>query len=317
MNRNDYTFREGGERDYESIEGLFRRHDYGPNNAEGWTRWKYLGNPDGPARVFVAEDPRKTIVGVLAYLPRRFTSAETGTFTVMRVVDIFVEAELRKQGVFLPLLELARSRMDVPKIGVPNDASIAFASGPGWHDLAPHQSWKFPVLVGGLIAGKSVAPVANAFSRIYESLWLPGRPRDLEMRPIARFERDYVLAPSLIHGVRSAEYLNWRFVDNPVRMYSTHEFFEGDEAIGYCAYAHGSSSAVLSDFVTRRHPRNCLRLFVDHCRDSQLTHVAFSGVGLRLKKLGFVMHGLDGSCKAFKVPKGRWMVTPCDTDSEG
>ena len=132
MNRSDYTFREGNERDYESIEGLFRRHDYGPKTAEGWTRWKYLDNPDGPARVFVAEDSGKTIVGVLAYLPRRFTSAETGAFTVMRVVDVFVDAELRKRGVFLPLLEFARSRMDVPKMGVPNDASMAFSSGSGW-----------------------------------------------------------------------------------------------------------------------------------------------------------------------------------------
>ena len=108
MNRSDYTFREGNERDYESIEGLFRRHDYGPETAEGWTRWKYLDNPDGPARVFVAEDSGKMIFGVLAYLPRRFTSAETGAFTVMRVVDVFVDAELRKRGVFLPLLEFAR-----------------------------------------------------------------------------------------------------------------------------------------------------------------------------------------------------------------
>ena len=134
------------------------------------------------------------------------------------------------------------------------------------------------------------------------------------LRPITRFQTDYVLAPSVIHGVRSAEYLNWRFVHNPVQRYFTYEFLEGDEPVGYVVYALDGSSAVLSDFVTIRHRSSCLRLLLEHCRERELTHVRFTGVGLQLKKLGFISRGLEGACTVFKVPKGRWMVTPCDTN---
>ena len=203
MSFSDYIFREAGERDFNSIEEFFDRYGYSPKPVRGWTVWKYLNNPDGRARVFVAEDRAKMIVGTLAYLPRRFTSGKTGTLDVMQVVDMFVSPELRKEGVFLRLLHFSGRHMDVPKIGVPNDSSKVFGSTAGWRVLGPHETWRFPVLPGVLLTGRKlgfIAPLANALSRIYEIVWLPGSLRGLEMTPVTRFKTDYALDPGVIHG---------------------------------------------------------------------------------------------------------------------
>lgn len=319
MSLRDYTFREAVPEDFEGIERLFADNNYSPKPHPGWTIWKYRQSPDGPARVFVAEDSRGNIVGSMAYMPRRFTSAQTGPVVVMQVVDMFVSPALRKRGVFLRLLDYARKRMDVPKIGVPNESSAAFGSKAGWQILGPHETWQFPVSLGGLLAGKKVqfmAPLADLISSGYEFLRLAGRPRDLEMKPVDRFQTDYALDPDVIHGIRSAEYLNWRFIDNPIGRYASYEFYDDGEPVGYCVYAQVTTSAVISDFVAARRQKGCLHLLVDHCRDAGMTHLNFSGAGLQLKKLGFIHRSVDGNCNKYKAPDGHWMITRCDIDSE-
>jgi len=311
----NYVNREAGEGDFQGIEELFERRGIG----RGWTAWKYLKNPDGVARVFIAEDPNKTIVGTLAYLPRQFSSADGSSLTVMQAVDMYLSAELREQGVFLGLLEFARRHIDGTRIGVPNDASTIFGSGPGWRVLGPYQTWQFPVLMGELFAGKTmsvIAPLVNELSRIYRICWLPGNERNLAMKRITRFRRDYALDPAVIHGVRSADYLNWRFVDNPVSKYYAYEFFERDESVGYCVFTRVGSSAILSDFVTVRCRRYCLRLLIDHCHEAKIARISISGTGLQLRRLGFIHRGYHRDCVAYEPPEGQWVVTPCDTDAE-
>ena len=315
MSLHDYAFRIAGESDFPGIEKLFASRDI----RRGWTTWKYLSNPDGLTRVFVAVGPGEKIVGTLAHMPRRFTSAGIGTLTVMQVVDIFVNAELRKQGVFLGLLDFARKHVEGARIGLPNDSSEGFGPRIGWRVIGPYETWRFPVLPGKSFAGKAmafVAPVANALSRIYGFCWLPGNPRTLEMKRVTRFREDYALDPAVIHGIRSADYLNWRFVDNPEGNYCAYEFIEGDQSVGYCVFTQVGTSAILSDFVTLRHRRSCLRLLIDHCRERAIASVRFSGTGLRLGKLGFVHSWSQRNCTACEAPEGHWMITSCDFDSE-
>jgi len=215
------------------------------------------------------------------------------------------------------LLDHVRQRIDGPRIGLPNDSSEVFGPKFGWYVLGPYESWQFPVCIGRLFEGKPlafIAPLANAFSRIYAACWLPGDPRNLEMRRVTRFNRDFVLDSAAIHGERSADYLNWRFMDNPVARYFAYEFFDDDESVGYCVYTPVGSSAILSDFVLIRHRRSCLRLFVEHCREKAFARIKFVGTGLQLSKLGFVHRRSKRKCTACKLPKGRWIITPCDSD---
>jgi len=315
MNPSDYTIREAEEGDFQSIEKLFEQR----RTRTGWTTWKYLKNPDGLARVFIAEDASSNIVGTLAYVPRQYSNTDGDSLTVLRAVDIFLCAELRKQGVFFGLLKFARKQVDGTRLGVPNEYSAIFGKGPGWRVLGPYRTWRFPVLMGEFFSGKTMAfsaPLVNGLSRIYQICWLPGDYRNLMMKRITRFRKDYGLDPAVIHGVRSAEYLNWRFVDNPVGNYNAFEFFEKNESVGYCVFARVGSSAILSDFVTNRCRRRCLRLLIDHCRAARITQVIFSGTGLSLGWLGFIPWGDSRDCVAYKPPHGQWVVTGCDIDSE-
>ena len=314
MGRLAYTFCEAEEHQFAGIEQLFEPDRRKP----GWATWKYLRNPDGVARVFVAKDNTDAVVGSLAHVPRRFTSAQTGPLSVLQVVDVFVRADLRQQAVFLGLLQYARQRIDGPRIGFPNGASGAFGAGLGWRALGPFETWEFPVLVGQLLVQRNLAAVASAgdvLSKIYTSTLLPS-DRGIEMKRIARFDGDYALNPTLIHGVRSADYLNWRFVDNPVTVYHAYEFLEHDEPIGYCVYARARASVVLSDFVTTRSRRSCLRLLVDHCREIAADRIQFSGTGVKLTDLGFLRRNGRGGCLGFHVPDVPWLLTSCDIDSE-
>lgn len=315
MSLQDYSFREAGREDFFRIEDLFE----GRVKGRDWASWKYLKNPDGPARVFIAEALDQTLIGTLAYMPRRFLTPDRGVLTVMQAVDIFLAAEFRSAGVFLKLYDFARSRISGPRIGVPNENSRVFGMGAGWQVLGPYQDWKFPVMLGARHANKTVGlgtSIANGFCRLYAACWLAGAKGDLRMTSVSRFRQEYPLDSAAIHGVRSADYLNWRFLDNPETKYQAYEFFDGEQSIGYCVFARVNSVAILSDLVTSRSHRRCLRLLVDHCRSQGITKLSFHGAGLPLAKLGFVRRKCDKDLIACDVPEGHWLVTPCDTDGE-
>jgi hypothetical protein len=320
MALDEHTFREAEERDLPGIECLFARYNGVPVPDGGWAVWKYRKSPEGHARVFVAEASDRTIVGTIGYLPRRFRGAASGDLDVMQAIDVFVRPDLRTKGVFLRLIGFAGRRVDAPKVAMPNASSRVF--GParsGWRVLGGNERWQFPVRIGRLVAGdrsRLMAPIVDGLCWVYHRLWLPRRHAEISLRPVRRFEHDYALGPSLIHGNRSADYLNWRFVDNPLCRYACYEFLVGHEPVGYCVYARDGQSAIVADFVTARHRRGCLRRLVDHARVEGLDRLLVQGVGLELRTLGFVRRGVPQDCMAFGLPEGHWVVTRCDTDAE-
>jgi hypothetical protein len=190
-------------------------------------------------------------------------------------------------------------------------------------ELTPIVNWAFPVAAGNLIASKPygfLAPLVNVLCRVYTFLRLGGVPANLHMEPLERFINDYKVTTTLIHGVRSAAYLNWRFIDNPMQQFKVYEFRDGSGNIGYCVYKILESSAEIYDFVASRRERACLRLLVENLRKGGFSYLNFPGVGLNLRRLGFFDRGSDSDFTAFrprrgpKVPEGDWMLTFCDRD---
>jgi hypothetical protein len=316
MDEEGYSLRRATEEDFEGIAQLLSRRD--PDiDLPGWLRWKFMECPDGPGQILVAEDPQGQILGMMAYLPRQFTSARTGTFYLMQSVDAFVAKDLRTKGIYSGITALARKEMNVPKIAFPNELSIGFGVKFGWRVLAPLRVWRFPVVLGWFLSRQPfrlLAPIANAASRLYAFCWMGPLPRDLQMKAIDRFERDFTVDPNLIHGVRSAAYLNWRFIDNPTRTCPAYEFFEGDESVGYCVYTKKGTTAQILDLVTMRRPRNCLRLLVEHTRREGIARLSFRGIHLGMGRFGFARGAAPGKCIVYKAPEGHWMITMCDSD---
>jgi hypothetical protein len=309
------TFREGGVDDFQEIEKLFEREGVAP----GWADWKYLRSPDGHARVFVAESPDETIVGTLVYMPRHFSIPDGGSLTVMQAVDIYLSANLRDQQVFLGLLGFARQHVSGAKIGMPNESSEIFASGKAWRVLGQYDRYLFPVAAGARFADTPMTlfvSLANGLSRIYQLCWLAGNRRGLSMQLIERFDKDFSFDPTCAHGIRSAAYLNWRFVDNPVGTYKAYEFFDGDESVGYCVFTQVAASLIVSDFVASRRHRHFMRILVEYCRNNEIAWIVYNGLGLRLRSLGFIRRGEGWSCVASGLPEAEWVVNLCDIDSE-
>lgn len=316
MKNTQPTFRKAGAEDFPAIAELLRERD-GEKNLLESLRWKYLQCPDGPGQILVAEDLDGRIAGMMAYVPRRFTSHRTGTFSLMQGVDAFVPKALRAKGIYSGITALAREEMNVPKIAFPNKLSIGFGVKFGWRVLAPLRVWRFPVTPGLSLSStpfRLLAPLANVFARLYAICWTGMVPRNLRMQAVERFKQNYFKTGNRIRGIRSPDYLNWRFIDNPTRTYSSYEFFEGDEGVGYCVYAKHKKSAEIFDFTATRYRRKCLRLLLEHCRRQRISHLNFRGIHLRLARLGFLPGGARGTVIVFRAPPGKWMITMCDSD---
>jgi hypothetical protein len=310
----DYQLREATEHDMRGIEALFEARGIAP----GWATWKYLKNPDGIARVCIAEDSHKTIVGMMAHMPRQFTTSDGEPIMALQVVDVYVVPEVRDRGVFLRLLEFGRRTIDGPRFGVPNHNSAIFGLLNNWEVLGPFECWRFPIAIGARLAGSAFAfltPLVDGLSFLYKTALLPFVPANLEMKRITRFKQDFEIDVKASHGVRSADYLNWRFIDHPQgSRYRAYEFFDNGEPVGYCVLTQIAGNAMLSDFVVSRHNRGCTRLLVDHCWGEGVGLLGIRGTGLALGKLGFMRRPSKNNCTAADLPHGHWIVTPCDID---
>ena len=318
MRENEYTCREGDKSDLPELAELFRRHNFAANRAD-ILDWKYFKNPDGPAKMYLGIDSKGAIVATRIYLPRIFTSLKTGDFLVRQSVDLLVAKEHRGSGVYSKVRELQTEKRDYPAIGLPNErAKLITRTFPGTKRVYyPLIEWRYPIAPGNVFQSRPYAmpaPLAKGLSRLYTFLWLGKHQKNIQLIPITRFERDYSLDPHYIHGVRSAEYLNWRFIDNPLQSYFCHEFVENGRSLGYCVHQVCDSIAVIFDLVLTDRKRGCLRALVDQCRSQGITQLAFTCVGFRMRKLGFLKSGKVGDLDTADTPPGDWLITLADKD---
>ena len=327
MNKeNDYVYREATESDFEAIADFLVRHNYGPKHLKCssedylfWLKWKFLDNPDGEASIFIAEDSEGAVVGFRAYLPRRCMFPNGDIFMASHGVDALTDKNLRKKGIYSNLRHFGFTKLQHPRFSFPTKVTSSTRTRDGDRPIGRTNKWVFPAAVEQSIKNKPygfIAPLAGFFAKCYTLLWLGNCPADLKLRPIKRFEKDIDENPGLIHCIRSAAYLNWRFIDNPWFDYETCEFVEGNECIGYCVYADTRLKAEIYEFVTSRRHRNCFRLLVEHCRKKGIANLRFRGVGLRLGKYGFIPRNEKlVSCNAASdLPKGTWLITLGDRD---
>jgi hypothetical protein len=322
----EYICREGGEADFEDLVEFLIRHDYAPKHLNwsrqdymGWLKWKCVRNPDGPGRLFLVEDSKNDIVGFRISLPRKYTSANAGTFTAYQGVDVLVDSRLRKKGLYTKLRQFANPRLGGYRLSFPNRPIIRISKRFGDRIFDRCYKWSFPLAMKESVDRNRVSLIASIVDillKVYVFSWLGRIRSDLHMKHVNRFEKDIDIDPQLLHGIRSADYLNWRFADNPMYDYFSYEFIENGECIGYCVYARVRASVEIYDFVVPRRQRECLRLLADQCRSNGSARLRFRGIGLRLAKYGFIRRrDFTNNCNASSdVPEGDWLLTMADRD---
>ncbi len=307
MNKQQFTFSEAGEKDLADVIAFF--HQNGLGDADGLVvRWKYLKNPTGNGRLFLAKNESGRIVGLKGYIPREIFSIETGLIGVHEAVDLFFLPEVRGQKLFPRLKKFAMDRTGGPLIAFPNERAQKVTKDMGWRLVGPIDTWFFPISFTGRASG-----IANTASRAYAHLLL-GRDRHVDLKNVSRYDHNYTVAGTSARIGHSASYLNWRFIDHPVQTYSCFEFLEDGESIGYCVLELEDSSVTICDFFATKHTRPCLRKVVEHCRAREVRRLECKCVGLNFWKYGFFKITPKTFLLCHDLPEAKWIAMLGDSD---
>ena len=197
--------------------------------------WRYDRGPHGPAVSFVRRNPAGLAVSGYACSPRRMLHRgdEATLATVGETGDVMTHPDWRKRGLFSGLDRAAMEetrRLGWPMVfGLPNRRSAHIFLELGWERVGTARPWTFVLRADsearrarmreGRLRAWATPLGARAGRRARERMRAEGE--GLEARALERFPGD-VLA--LSRGVescfgvmvrRDAEYLDWRFLQNP------------------------------------------------------------------------------------------------------
>lgn len=237
-----------------------------PDANEIRYEWLYRKNPDGMARVWVAcETETGMIIGVAAAFPRRIhcRGKEARGFVLG---DFCIHPDYRSLG---PALALQRTSLeDLSKEGAgfvfdfpstamlaiykrlriePQESAIRFAK-PLRTDRQIHRR------IPNKTAGRALAFAANAALRLRDA----GLSRS---RTLAIMEETVPCGQEFTHAFRqwaprigtcasrSAEYLNWRFLQHPKRRYQFLTARKGGRLCGYLIYHGAAEDATVVDLL--------------------------------------------------------------------
>jgi len=312
----EYAISEARENDLKDIEEFFKGQDSMLRDTK-LLHWKYLDNPAGKAHIFLIRDEESKIIGALSFLPRVCVRRNAGRVVIMQAVDALIAPEARGQSLYDKLVRYSTGRIGMPIYGFPNKIAERVEVRNGWKILVLIDSWYFPINMGLLLSNskvKVVSPLLNLIFKIYACLWLSGKQNNIELRKINEFKDDFCVKGNHFYIERTSQFLNWRFINNPIRIYFCYEFHNRGGSIGYCVYAVEETTAVIYDFVSNEDQRVCWRKIVEHLRVQKITHVVFKCVGINLGKFGFIKRKLGASIISYNMPSGRWFFTLCDSD---
>jgi hypothetical protein len=228
--------------------------------------WKYDSNPHGPAVSRVACDEQGAIVGGYSYMPRRFLR-DGEPIVLMQASDAMTMPDWRGQGIFTGLDDIVCEACG--DAGVPltwaysGRLSLKGFLRNGWKLIgyAPIWRYRFRSRRGLLRLGRvgplaaSIAPLLDVFLGWRDKSRFPSRGADTELVRIDRFEPDVDAlfarcAPRTgLVGERSAEWLNWRYVDNPSRRQQCFGWMRDGELAGYLVVEFREGHAWLVDHM--------------------------------------------------------------------
>jgi len=188
--------------------------------------WLYLANPDGPARVWLAEDEEGRAVGTSAAHPRRMR-VRGKVVLALNLSDFAIDAHYRSLG---PALELLKATLAPVREGefafsydYPSEAMHALYRRMGGPDLGPNERWARPVDLKplakrrlGVVVGTVVGAAADAALRARDKL--ARGAGDVDVAPVeAEFGPDFDALDARLQslrpvvGVRDARYLAWKY----------------------------------------------------------------------------------------------------------
>jgi hypothetical protein len=258
----DWSVRDATPADREDQARLFNRCFGKQKSAETFT-WKYERNPDGPAVSRVACDAGGRIVGGYSYMPRRFLR-DGVPITLMQASDAMTDADWRGRGIFTGLDDLvcaASGRAGAPlAFAYSGRLSLKGFLRNGWrligHALLLRRVYRArrALLRLGRIGPVCAlaAPLLDVVGGALDRSRLP-LERATDLVRVARFDERVdrlfeACAPRRgLVGVRSAAWLNWRYVDTPTGRQECFALERGGALVGYLVAECVDGNAYLVD----------------------------------------------------------------------
>lgn len=229
--------------------------------------WLYRDNPHGPARVWIATDEDSDrMIGAAAAFPR-LVSVDGEVVRCWNLGDFAIAQGFRSLG---PALALQRACL-----GPVMDGQVPFAyDHPSCTMMAIYRRlgidaagsvvrYAKPLRIDDKVKGWARVPIisrsAASVGNLLLSLGEPGTGEGRDFR-VSRFEGrfdqrfsdlDQAIAGRLrVVGRRTADYLNWRYLDNPLAPGVVITVEDGKELLGYAVVSVREDVAVLVDFFS-------------------------------------------------------------------
>lgn len=227
---------------------------FGKTDGERVLPWRYRDSPHGASITLLTRDPDGQAVGGYACNGRRVLSHGEFAGVVGETGDVMTHSDHRGKGYFLDLdrraMELARERKWPLVIGLPNSKSAGiFTSKLGWIGVGAVRPWTFV-----LHADEAARQERQRAGRLASmgtgwAAWRGSMRRGALRKSF--FEKVNVVAlPRFTSAVddllaqvapkwawlqeRSAEFLNWRFIDAPSNRFRAHGVFAPNgDLVGY------------------------------------------------------------------------------------
>ena len=208
--------------------------------------WEFMQNPRGPARIYVAED-EGTIVGHYAIIPQKFSFPDRTPVMGSIVVDVMTHPAYRFQGMFKKIGRFAlTSAADttVFATGYPIRKEVM----PGHLSIGWTAELQIPVLLKPLRWSSLAKRFGLPGGRLYDVMsriarWRPFRapmPTGWTIRALTTEDVGAMAdvattfaEEDLIHQIRDADFLRYRYFSNPLWPYEAWGLYAGQELAAY------------------------------------------------------------------------------------
>ena len=264
-----------------SLRTFFQQDKYKDRGVE-WLDWKFARNPHGLGKIFLATKDSE-IVGFLGFIPRYFDIGGD-RITSYQAVDGFITPTERGKGVFNLIVQNAtdffRSKESIFLFGLPNSDSIPAFLKKDWVIIGNIRKYIYPLnfellvrTVRRLHVLWPLGKVANYFHHHFDTN--SRFPEKVIPCPGNVFDKAFSMRLKLF-AVRDADYLNWRFVSNPMATYTNLYFDDGrGNILGFCSLKIIGNVVTMMDLVISDKYEICFQRLFEYLFYKSISHICY------------------------------------------
>lgn len=234
------TVRPYKDSDLDGCIGLIRQHHYAKFSEQQFN-WLHFSNPMAPSQITVTEDSGK-IIGIYSAIKKRVI-VDSIPFIGARDIDPVVHSEYRGKGVFDAMLKFSlESESDIDFHF--NFANIASRKGfirQGWQAIGAIGDQVFQTSTERIFSKQTILYVLSRLKKLPSSC--SARPINEEIEQLLNFTKPDPF--KAIYVERTWDYLQWRYIRNPMHRYNIISNGRMDSSISIAVVRHHIDSNFL------------------------------------------------------------------------